>query len=258
MGNYLIFADLTDDNDNLIHYNSDLIDNNNFKFLINNTEVEAEYNNTNNHYEANYEFNTEGTYLISTNYNEISTKTAEIIVKYENIYNFYDLQYLINNTSENGILILNHSYTYNSIRDKNYINGIILNKNITINGNGFTISGNSSSRIFYIESGIKLDLNNMTLTKGYSEYGGAIYNYNSNLTLINMTIKDNKVNNDAGAIYNKNSTLTIENSTLQNNTANYGGAIYNCDNSNLTIKIQHYRKTLQQAMEEQYTTQAVT
>ena len=42
-----------------------------------------------------------------------------------------------------------NNYTYNNSTDNNLVNGIVINKTITINGNGYTINALNKSRIFY-------------------------------------------------------------------------------------------------------------
>ena len=107
---------------------------------------------------------------------------------------------------------------------------------LTIEGNGFTISGNQH-QFLNIPNGSTVTINNLTITNCQSYDGGAINN-NGNITLTNTNLNYNNaagVFNVGGAIYNKG-TLTITESNLTHNTAKEnGGAIYN--NEGATVKI---------------------
>ncbi|HEY3763081.1 MAG TPA: LamG domain-containing protein [Verrucomicrobiae bacterium] len=135
---------------------------------------------------------------------------------------------------------------------------ITLNNNVTIDGSSLAspvqISGNNSSRIFYVTNGVMVTNNSLIITHGYvvgangnfatdgnynggDDIGGGIYNAGT-LTLNNCTVTNNTVvggagganspiaynggNGFGGGIYN-NGTLTLNNSTVAGSTANGGG-----------------------------------
>lgn len=77
-----------------------------------------------------------------------------------------------------------------------------INNNTTIDGGGqITLSGGNSTRLFYLQNGASLTLQNITLQNGSSS-------------------------SDGGAIYvERLSTLTLTNSAINNSTAPNGGAI---------------------------------
>ena len=50
----------------------------------------------------------------------------------------------------NGELVLTKNYVYDSSKDSNYTNGIIIDKELIINGKGFSINGNDNARAFKI------------------------------------------------------------------------------------------------------------
>ncbi|MBR3213887.1 MAG: hypothetical protein IKF79_05165, partial [Methanosphaera sp.] len=87
---------------------------------------------------------------------------------------------------------------------------------ITIDGNGQTING-MQKQVFHINSGSSLVLNNITITNGQADMGGAIYNEGT-LTIINSTLSNNNATL-GGAIENSHGNLTITGSTLENNIA---------------------------------------
>jgi len=118
---------------------------------------------------------------------------------------------------------------------------------ITIEGNGYTISGNNRYRIFYNKGGA-LTIHDLTMANGYVEgdlirnaddtlkatadqpFGGAILNWQGTLTISDSNFSDNLAEYDGGAIYSRDGTLSISNSAFSNNLADDdGGAIYNRD-----------------------------
>ena len=139
------------------------------------------------------------------------------------IENFTDLQNAIDLVT--GTLTLNQNVVMTDDEAANFVNGVIINKNIRIDGKGHTIDAKNLGRIFEIDGGFAVTLTNVTLTNGKADNGGAIYNF-GNLDLVHV----NFVNNTAkygGAIMNDAYGLVLDDSTFTNNTAKIGGAIYN-------------------------------
>ena len=139
------------------------------------------------------------------------------------IENFTDLQNAIGLVT--GTLTLNQNVVMTDDEAANFVNGVIINKNIRIDGKGHTIDAKNLGRIFEIDGGFAVTLTNVTLTNGNATVGGAIYNF-GNLDLVHV----NFVNNTAkygGAIMNYAYGLVLDDSTFANNTAKIGGAIYN-------------------------------
>ena len=89
---------------------------------------------------------------------------------------------------------------------------------ITIEGNGYTVSGDNHYRIFYNDGGA-LTINNLTMTKGRVE-GEMIIN-------ADRSLKNTTANPFGGAIVNWKGTLAISGSRFSRNSANWGGAIDN-------------------------------
>ena len=145
--------------------------------------------------------------------------------------NFEELQNKISNAEDNSTIELDSNYVYN---DEEFSEGIIINKNITINGNGHTIDGNYATRIFYINA-TNVFLNNITFINGWTQdSGGAIIDRDINLDFMygpqNIEINDCTFINCAantfgGAIY-LNHNLSIRNSDFINNSAGCGGAVF--------------------------------
>ncbi len=110
---------------------------------------------------------------------------------------------------------------------------IASNVTLTIDGtsaNRLSISGNNTSRVFYINLGAVLTINNLTVTQGNAGNGGGIYNYSGTLNLTKSTVSGNSADFTGGGIYNFLGTLSLANATVSNNSATFGGiggGIYN-------------------------------
>ena len=108
---------------------------------------------------------------------------------------------------------------------------------ITIDGDGHWISGNSEYRIFSVPIGGSLTVNRLELKDGHvsGEHapgaGGAIRNYGQ-LTVSASTFKSNSAQ-AGGAIYTTGTT-SVSNSSFLSNTAEHGGAIISSASS-LTV-----------------------
>ena len=141
------------------------------------------------------------------------------------IETFTDLQNAIGLVD--GILTLDSDIAMTDDEAAGFVNGVIINKNIRIDGKGHTIDAKNLGRIFKINNWCDVTLTNVTLTNGNATVGGAIYNF-GNLDLVHV----NFVNNTAkygGAIMNYAYSLVLDDSTFTNNTAKIGGAIYNSE-----------------------------
>ena len=181
---------------------------------------------------------------------------------FEPVKSFSDLNKLINNNNLSDIYI-NEDYTFDLSCDLNFAEGIIINRSVTIHGNGFTLDGLDFARIFSVIGGnvtfINLNfIQGKTMDKGAAingeslaigckfvgnsiDYGGAIYRGSA----VNCTF----VNNSASAIFegsavncvfanNSRSALywsKAENCTFINNSATYGGAMYYSSAVNCTF-----------------------
>ncbi len=137
---------------------------------------------------------------------------------------FWDLNRTINGNN-NTEITLNKNYTYDPEIDSDFINGIIINRQVRINGNNNTINGLDIARIFQINAN-NVIINNINFTKGKANDGGAIYWGGNRGTISNSTFNNNTARNQGGAVYWNSMNGAIINSTFNNNTAPYGGAIY--------------------------------
>ena len=169
------------------------------------------------------------------------------------IENFTDLQNAIGLVT--GTLTLNQNVVMTDDEAANFVNGVVINKNIVIDGKGHTIDARDLGRIFSIGEGFTVTLTNATLINGKATEGGAIYNDGS-LTLSDVKLSDNAADGYGGAVFN-NGELVVSDSVFDSNnivnrgsaSVDYGGAaIYNwkegtlkVTNSNFTNNIKNYK-----------------
>ena len=145
---------------------------------------------------------------------------------------FTDLNQMINEATTT--LILSEDYTYDSSIDSSFNNGIIINKDLTIEGNGKTIDARGQARIFMIPTGPEVTVKNITFKNGYTtEAGGAI------LCTGELTVKDcTFINNTAaagGALFTTTLRLDIEDSAFKDNRASdAGGAVLTGEGVSIT------------------------
>ncbi|MBE6502710.1 MAG: hypothetical protein E7Z76_00240 [Methanobrevibacter sp.] len=165
------------------------------------------------------------TQIVENTDDEIITSSQKEIVN-TNPGTFEELQHVINLAPTGSTITLDKDYTYSGKLNKF---GIILTKDITIDGNGHTLNGLSQSRIFMINFGkiinTQVVLKNINFINGKTElYGGAIFNY-GNLIVKNCTFTNNYAKYCGGAI-NSVGHLQVKDSIFNGNTADGdGGAI---------------------------------
>ena len=103
-----------------------------------------------------------------------------------------------------------------------------ITSDITIDGAGFSISGDGAHRIFEVVYPGALTLENITLKDGLADSGGAIYNAGT-LTIRRSTLRDNVATLWGGGLTSAFGFLTVEESSFKGNSALTGGAIYSND-----------------------------
>ena len=124
-------------------------------------------------------------------------------------------------------LNLNRNYVYtHDAEDYSYIQGIAIDKAITINGNGFKIDGNNKAKAFNIVSS-DVTLNNINFVNCYSyDIGGAITVFES-CTLNDVVFLNNTAYDSGGAIAGMGNISFNDVSFINNGADNTGGAISN-------------------------------
>ena len=118
---------------------------------------------------------------------------TEIYQNINHIQNYNTLNNQIQNTPENGVLVLESNYTLNqdTQNEENiFKEGININKNITIDGRNHVIDGKNLVRIFNINS--NAIIRNVTFINGYHSNsligGGAIVLNAGSLYLMGMEV----------------------------------------------------------------------
>jgi predicted outer membrane repeat protein len=120
------------------------------------------------------------------------------------------------------VMDLTHDYEFDNETDDT--NGILISKdNFVLNGNGRTIDAKNQSRIFNIAAN-NVTLNDLILTGGNAEKGGAIYSTGL-LTLNNVTFIANFASKNGGAVATYDDvTINCNNSKFIDNYAAEGGS----------------------------------
>ncbi len=150
-------------------------------------------------------------------------------------YGFSNLNDDING-NDNPVITLEHDYVcyINEFND-----GVTISRNLTIDGNGYTISGYNRARIFNIQSDVSVVLKNINFIDGNASGNGGAINCQGTVTAINCNFTNNYAENWGGAIERG----TAINCTFTNNYAErFGGAI---DDGNATncVFINNYANT---------------
>lgn len=164
---------------------------------------------------------------------------------------FDDIQNEIKNAKSGDTISLNTNYDYNNDFKKE---GILIDKSLTINGNGNTFDGKNTARIFNVTAD-NVVFNNVNFINGYvpfidencTDNAGAIFCTGSSLTINNCTFKNNLAGcNGGGAVYIENNNSIIKNCIFEENTdINSGGAIkINGTNHTITDNIFKANKAL--------------
>lgn len=139
---------------------------------------------------------------------------------------FTSLNSLINENTFKDIY-LKSNYTFNINTDYDLYDGIEINREVTIHGNGFTVDGSKISRLFQV-TGSNVIFENLIFVNGNTNSDGAAISGRCIVT--NCTFIGNIANGNGGALYGG----SAEDSTFINNVANWnGGAIadgyaFNC------------------------------
>ncbi len=148
-----------------------------------------------------------------------------------------------------------------------------LTADLTLNGGGnITLSGGDTTRLFFVNGGVRFTTNDIALVDGYSAVGGglveatgaqlifnrtrlagsradgqggAIYCYvgTDGMLTLNTSIVAGNVSNRGGGIFNDGCAMTVQNSSILDNRASIespltlraGGGIYNATNGSLQV-----------------------
>ena len=134
-------------------------------------------------------------------------------------------------------IVLDSDIVLGDDEESQYSQGIKLDADdLIVDGNGHTIDARRKTRIFYC-TGKRITLKNMTLTRGsFDGYGGAIYIYKGDLTVMESIFQNNFVSIDGAAIYNDGGNLSVfESKFVDNISGSCDGTIFN-DEGNLIVR----------------------
>ena len=157
---------------------------------------------------------------------------------------FTELQNKINNASEGSTITLENNYVYDDGFDSE---GIAISKNLTIQGNGYSIDALKKSRIFKI-TGSNIVLTNLTIKNGFAVNGGVFVSGDSSGYVFDCSFVNNGASYRGGAIYFN----TVSNGdkffgSFVNNSARQGGAIvFNSDLNNGVFNASFYNNVANQ------------
>ncbi|WP_461461285.1 hypothetical protein [Methanobrevibacter sp.] len=206
---------------------------NNIKTSSNNIEIDDVENNVKND-------NNENEYSNPT-ITSTSAGNGEIIKDPTNAKTISDLNETIN--SGNSSIILDSNYNYSGDTDSRFIElgGIVVSRDLTIDGRGHTIDLGGKIRFLKV-SDYSITLKNINIINGYtSKDGGALYIDKGNCNIANSSFTNNYADdggpiiiNNGGALYIANGNCSIVNSSFTNNYAEDGGAI-RIEKGNITI-----------------------
>lgn len=176
---------------------------------------------------------------------------------------FTALQNKINNAKKGSTITLENDYTY----DEGFnTDGIKIEKDLTIIGNGHTLNGLSKSAIFYISGPIGssgfISLNNINFINGkndavavhvsaditncvFSNNERAIYTAEGTLNIHDCVFKDNNKDSESGggAIYglgdprwHRSPVINLKNCEFTNNNAKWHGGAIHISEANLYVQ----------------------
>ena len=145
---------------------------------------------------------------------------------------FGDLNNTINGNSDRDIY-LDSDYKY-SEEDSAFKDGIVIDRDLNVYGNGHTINGSNQARIFKINNR-NVVFHNITFTNGNtSDDGGAIY---GECTAIDCTFTNNHANWGGAMVSGSAINCTFTGNTASVGGAMSGGSAINCTFTSNTASI---------------------
>ncbi|MDR0913423.1 MAG: Ig-like domain repeat protein [Methanobrevibacter sp.] len=176
--------------------------------------------------------------MLFMSFSTVNATTVDVVAN----GNITDALNNLTDTTDNTINLAQGEYNKSG---ENY--NIIINKNVTIKGNGTgaIINGDGYSPLFAINSGLNVSFINVHFLNGnngnYAYGGGAIYKNGTSTLYIENSIFDNNQAYYGGAIYSEGGEVLIKNSDF-NNTPD-GGAIYSI-NTILTVISSNFKNNI--------------
>jgi hypothetical protein len=205
---YVLYASLVDDKNNRIYDSA-------FKFVVNNQEIPFEgYNPLTGLYNATYIISSDRFYIVNvTSIREEKLATKIGIIR--NIAGTYtDLQDKINKAIQDKVdLVLPYDFIYTGEIDGNkFLDGVLIADNVGVDGNGHSINGNNTYRIFKISA--DAELKNINFVNGSADKGGAILIDDGTTKIINSSFDSNYAGANKNSIYLQDASLYLENNII--------------------------------------------
>ena len=243
-----ITATLTDDAGNVIKDYK-------FNFVLTKDGVDiivpAVFDDILGYYSGTFTPTNNGLYLISIDYpiKEVQTSVLSICGGLIDIANMVA-------DAENGdtISLNGEKYAYTQEFDSSIVGGIVIDKNIIIDGKGSIISGSEMARLFKVANGYTLTLVNVTVCDAHADKGAGVYVEDGASLIVNsvkfinntavtrggaiysegnvavnkaifdgndVTFRSKNVDNGGAAIYALGGKLTVADSNFTNNLKDY-------------------------------------
>ncbi|MEE0939222.1 hypothetical protein, partial [Methanobrevibacter sp.] len=154
--------------------------------------------------------------------NSATTGNDTYNVTFINSDSFSNLNLLINNNTDSDIYLFKNFMFINT--DSDFIEGITINRDVTIHGNGFTIDADNKAKIFKITKG-NVVFKDIIFTNALSAVSFNSIG-DSGSAFVNCSFVNNHADSSGGAVY-LSSGGSIVNCTFINNSAtSKGGAVY--------------------------------
>ena len=135
--------------------------------------------------------------------------------------NFTQLKNLIKNAKNE--IALSEDVVLEESEKSDFRNGIIIDHDLKINGNGHVIDARGAT-VFYIENS-DVTIKNLSIKNAAHKFGGAIYLFGNSLRIENCDFTGCEAKK-GGAIHLGGNSLSIINSIFTSCSAKQGGAIY--------------------------------
>ena len=143
----------------------------------------------------------------------------------ESVSSLTQLDEQIQSTSSGNTITLNQNYMYS---EGDNDTGIVITKDITIDGAKNTINGVNKASIFKITNNAHVTLKNILFLNTYGVNGSAVIAQSGSFDIIDCEFVNCEASDYGGAVYSSENCAksTIVNSSFINNKALYGGAAY--------------------------------
>jgi hypothetical protein len=119
-----------------------------------------------------------------------------------------------------------------------YNETLVIDKSLVISGESASstiINGGGRGTTVTVQPGVTVTLANMTITGGYTAYGGGVRNFGT-LTLVNSFVRNNTATMGGGGISNETGAqLTVDGGVVNSNNSALGGGILNGSGARATL-----------------------